>query len=213
MKHQFLVVGLGRFGSSVARTLERLGHEVLGLDLDARNVEDMKTELTHVAQGDATDPQLLRAIDIDQFEAAIVAIGNSFEASVLTTLALRQMAVPYVMAKAMSIEQVKVLELIGAHQVVFPEADAGELAAYQLVNRHLVDFLRLDDRTSVAAVEVGDWAGRSLRDLELRSGLCPLGVFRDGQVRPINGQEPLAPSDRVVLAGSIQALHSLARLT
>jgi trk system potassium uptake protein TrkA len=162
MRQQFLVVGLGRFGSNVARTLVSLGQEVLGLDIDGRRVEAMKGDLTHVAEGDAADPQVLQAIDIEQFEGAVVAISGNFEASVLTTLALVQAKAPYVMATARSAEAARALGLIGAHHVMFPEADAGEVAGYHLINRHLVDFLRLDDRTTVAAVEMGNWAGKSL---------------------------------------------------
>lgn len=212
MKQQFLVVGLGSFGSSVARSLTVLGQEVLALDIDERRVEDMKTEVTHVAQGDATEPQVFQAIDISQFEAAVVAIGDSFEASILTTLALKQANVPYVMARAVSVEQVRILQLLGADRVIFPEVDAGELAAYQLINRHMIGFLRLDEHTSVATVEVGSWAGTSPRVLEKETRLRALGVFRGGRVSPIGPDESLAQDDTVLLAGSNDDLHSIARL-
>lgn len=212
MKQQYLVIGLGRFGSSIALTLVSLGQEVLGLDVDGARVEELKTELTHVAQGNATDPELLQAIDIEQFDGAVVAIGDSFEANVLTTLALRETKVPYIIAVAKSWEQVRVLRLIGAHHVVFPSASAGELAAYRLVNRHVVDILRLDDSTSVAAVEVGNWTGKSVHDLESLCGLTALGVFRGGRLYPPGSTEQLAPEDKVLFVGGVGALQRLAQL-
>ena len=140
-----------------------------------------------------------------------MAIGQNFEASVLTTLNLRQANVPYVVAKARSPQQVRVLELTGAHQVVFPEQEAGELAAYRLVNRRRLDFLRLDARTSVAAAEVGTWVGRRLRDVERESGLTALGVYRGGRLLAVAQSDPLAREDRLVLAGANAALQEFAR--
>ncbi|MDP9382500.1 MAG: TrkA family potassium uptake protein [Chloroflexota bacterium] len=212
MKQQYLVAGLGRFGSSVARTLYGLGHEVLGIDLNERLCEDLKTEITHVVQGDATDLDVLRAIDIEQFEAAVVAIGTHFEASVLTTLRLKQVRVPYILAKAVSWEQVQVLQLTGAHRVIFPEEEAGEHAAYRLLNRHLVDYLRLDATVSVVAIEVGSWVGTNLADVERQSGLTALGVFRAGRMVAVADSDPLAPQDKLVLAGHNSALQALTRM-
>lgn len=211
MKGQYLVVGLGRFGASAARALTDLDQEVLGLDIDEHLCERIKGDMTHVVQGDARDPNVLRAIDVEQFEAAIVAMAGDFEASVLVTLNLRQMRVPYVLAEAASAEHLRVLELTGADRAVFPKQEAGDLAAYQVLNPHLLDILRLDQWTSIAAVAVGSWVGRNLRDVERASGLTGLGVFRQGQLVPIGRTDPLAVEDRIVLAGQTVALRRFAR--
>lgn len=206
---QFLVVGLGRFGAQVARTLVALGQEVLGLDVGLHECDELKDEVTHVVQGDATDAAVLRAIEIEQFEAAIVAIGQNFEASVLTTLGLSQAGVPYVVARAESAEQRRVLQLTGAHHVVFPEEDAGEVAAHYLLNHRLVDLLRLDARTAVFAVEVAEWAGASSEALALHRGMRALGVFRRGALLPMHPGVLLEAEDLLVLAGDPSRLREL----
>lgn len=211
-RQQFLVVGLGRFGASVARTLTALGQEVLGIERDDVLVDDLKGEITHAAQGDATDEQVLQAIDAAQFDVAVVAIGDDFEANVLATHALKQAGVGYVMSRAGSPEQVRILRLVGADTVVYPEEDAGDEAAYHLVNRHVQDFMRLDERSSVAAVRVGDWSYESVRDLERQCGLQALGVYRDGRVWPVDPQERLHRDDTLLLAGGLEGLQVLARL-
>lgn len=212
MKQQILVVGLGRFGASIARSLSALGQEVMGLDTRADLVEDVKADLTYAAQGDATDEQVLRAIEVTQFDAAVVAVGENFEASVLATHALKRAGVSYVLARASNAEQSRILSLVGADRVAFLEVDVGRLTAFQLVNRHLLSFMRLDDRTHVAAVRVGDWSFRSVHDVERTCGLTTLGVFRGGRIRPADPDAPLDDGDTLVLAGDLSGLQTLARM-
>lgn len=115
------VIGLGRFGSAVADSLTSMGHEVLGIDNNSANVQQWVDRLTHVVQADSTDVRALRQLGVDQFRHVVVSIGTDLEASVLTVLALQELGVPDIWAKALSKRHGLILERTGAHHVVYPE--------------------------------------------------------------------------------------------
>jgi trk system potassium uptake protein TrkA len=141
---QMIVLGLGRFGSSVAREAMRLGFEVLGVDGDGRRVQDLADDLTHVVQADTTDIEALRQLGADDFASAVVGIGTDIEASVLTTANLDDFGVPDIWAKAVTRPHGRILERVGAHHVIYPEHDMGRRLAH-LVGGHMLEWVRLDD--------------------------------------------------------------------
>ena len=120
-----VVIGLGRFGGAVALSLAELGHEVLGIDESADIVQSWADRLTHVVQADTTDSETLRRLGVREFSRAVVAIGTDIEASVLTVLALTDLGVPDIWAKALEPKHGRILERTGAHHVIYPEADIG----------------------------------------------------------------------------------------
>ena len=148
-KKPVLVVGLGRFGSAVAGSLMRMGHEVLGVDSDAQIVHALADELTQTVEADTTDPDALRALGAADFSAAVVGIGSDIEASVLTVLGLSDLKVPAIWAKATNENHGRILQRTGAHHIVFPEARMGERVAH-LLNGRLMDFIQFDDRFAIA---------------------------------------------------------------
>ena len=140
---EFLVCGLGRFGGALARELVDLGHEVLGVDADAKPVQDHAAILTHVVQADTTDPDAMQQIGAAEFKTAIVAIGTDMEASILTAALLVELGISRIVAKAITTPHGKILERVGAHRVVFPERDMGVRVAHTVTGR-TIDYIQLD---------------------------------------------------------------------
>lgn len=139
-----LVIGLGRFGSSLALTLVQMGHDVMAVDSDAQRVQDHMDGLTHVRQADCTSEVALRQMGAENVSTAVVCIGTDIESSVLATAALVEIGVPNIWAKAITKPHGKILELVGAHHVVFPESQMGERTAH-LVTGTIVEYISLDD--------------------------------------------------------------------
>ena len=166
---EVVVIGLGRFGSSLASTLIDMGHEVLGLDADADRVQEHAGLLTHVAQADTTNEQTLRQLGVGDAVTAVVAIGADVEASVLTTGALVDLGVPNIWAKALTRSHGRILERVGAHHVVFPEADMGARVA-RLVTGALIEYFALDEDFVLVETRVPkNLAGMKLGDTDLRA--------------------------------------------
>ena len=139
-----LVIGLGRFGASIALTLEKLGTEVLAIDTNEELVQKYSGQLTHVVRADATQPEVLDQVGGGDFSLAVVGVGTSIEASVLIAANLVDFGKPVIWAKAISAAHGRILQRIGCHHVVYPEADAGKRVAH-LVNGRLMDFIEFDD--------------------------------------------------------------------
>ncbi|CAM4268101.1 TrkA family potassium uptake protein [Paenibacillus alkaliterrae] len=169
-KNQFVIVGLGRFGSSVGRELIELGHEVLGIDKDEEAVQDMSSELTFAVSADCTDEEALRSLGVRNFDCGIVAIGDDIQASILTTILLKDLGVKKVVAKAISELHGRVLEKIGVDRVVYPERDMGIRVAHQLVSPNLLDYIELSKEYTIAELAVPQCLnGKSLHDLNPRA--------------------------------------------
>ena len=144
-----LVVGLGRFGGAVAETLTRLGSEVLAIDRDPRLVQDFAERITHAVEADSTDLEALRQLGVKDFHHAVVAIGSDLEASILTVAALVDIGIPNIWAKAVTEAHGRILERVGAHEVVFPERDMGERMAHRVTGK-MLDYIELDEGFSLA---------------------------------------------------------------
>lgn len=170
MKQQFVVVGLGRFGGAVCKTLVELGHEVIGIDRNMRRVQEFSGMLPFVYEADSTDEGVLRELGVHNVDHAIVAIGDDLQASILTTLILKDLGVPTVTAKAASEYHRRVLERIGADHIVQPERDTGVRVAHRLTNKNFVDYLELSPEFSlVEVVAPKEMHGKSLKQLNVRA--------------------------------------------
>ena len=198
-EREFLVIGLGRFGGGVARTLVDLGHEVLGVDRDAKLVQEFATHLTHVVEADSTDIEALRQLGAGEFGTAVVAIGTEVEASILTTGALVDLEVPRIVAKAISKPHGKILERIGADRVVFPERDMGVRVGHSLAGR-MIDYFQLDPGFAlVETTAPNEIVGKSLADAEVRRkyGITVVSI------KPEGGSFTYATPETVVNDGDI----------
>ena len=164
-----LVIGLGRFGSSLALTLEELGHEVVGVDMDARLVAEYRDQMSQTIEADTTSTETLRQIGATEVRHAIVAIGAHMEASILTTSALVDLGVPDVWAKALSQAHGRILERVGAHHVVLPERDMGRRVAH-LVTGQAHDYMELDDGFAlVETAPPAELVGRTIGQADVRN--------------------------------------------
>ncbi len=176
------VIGLGRFGGAVAASLASLGHEVLGIDQDAALVQEWSERLTHVVQADSTNAAALRQLGVHEFPHAVVGIGTNIEASVLTTLALSELEVPDIWAKAINRNHSRILDRTGAHHVVLPEAEMGERVAH-LVTGKMIDFIEFEDGFAIVKTRAPREAvGKTLAESGLRTryGITIVGIKRPG---------------------------------
>ena len=213
MSEQVLVVGLGRFGSALARELEALGHEVLAVDRSEEAVNDIAAEVTHAVQLDATDEDALKAVGAGDFGAAIVAISSNAEASIFATMALKSLGVPNVIAKAGSTLHGRILKRVGADRVVFPETEMGQRVAHSFNAPDVIDYLDLAPRFGIERVRPPEhFIGRSLRELALpsRLKLTPIALRRGDSVT-VNphADERLREGDELVLIGRDEQLEHL----
>lgn len=184
---EFVVVGLGRFGSSVAETLTQYGHDVLGIDCSAERVQHLSRDLPHIVQLDATNAEALRQIGIGQFETAVVAISSDFESNLLATVLLRRFGVGHIITKARTRLQKTILLEVGAAQVILPEHDAGVHLARRLSSQHFIDFLEIKDGISIVEVMAPNHlVGCTLAESHLRQrlGLNVIAVNRGKSMVP-----------------------------
>lgn len=190
---KIVVVGLGKFGSTLAVNLSRQGAEVLAVDRNTRRVEAVADDVTVAVGFDATDLTNLKAYDAGSMDVGMVAIGGNFESSVLVTMHLKNLGIPQVYAKALNDMQDAVLRMVGADQVIKPEEDMGERLANHLIHDSVVDFVELPLGFSLKRIKVpADWVDQSLADLQLlgRFKLNLVQVRRTGSV-PGEGEDPV----------------------
>ena len=205
-----LIVGLGRFGASMALNLESLGTNVLAIDKRADLVQDYSGKLTHVVEADATNIEALNQVGASSFDVAVVGVGTSIEASVLITANLVDLAGPVIWAKAISVAHGKILERIGAHHVVFPEKDAGQRVAH-LVNGRLLDYIEFDDGWAIVKMHPPrEIQGFSLGDSDIRTkyGVTVVGVKSPG--RDFTYAEPetvVSSHDTLIVSGHTELIE------
>jgi trk system potassium uptake protein TrkA len=165
----FAVLGLGRFGSSVARELSEIGYEVVAVDKDSERVQDVADVVVQAVQADTTDERALEKMGIKNVDVAIVSIGQDVQASILTTLQLKSMGVKKVWAKAQNELHGRVLEKVGADRVVYPERDMGVRVAHSLVSVNLLDYIEVAPDYSIAETIVPQrFANKTLGEIDLR---------------------------------------------
>ena len=208
----FAVLGLGRFGSSVALTLARMGHEVIAVDVSEEKVQAVASVVTHAAQADTTDEVAMRALGMRNVDVAVVSIGD-LEASVLTTLVLRSQGVKSIVAKAVSDAHGRVLDKVGADKVVYPERDMGFRVAHNLVSGNFIDYLELVPGYSIVELMApASFFSRTLRQLDLRArlGVSIIAIRRgeDIEVGP-GADDKIQEGDILVAMGRDDMLDSI----
>lgn len=212
MPKQYAVIGLGRFGTSVARTLYSLGREVLAIDTSEERLKYVADEVTHTLLADTTDANILKNLGIANFDVVIVAIGENVQANIMTTLLLKELGVKFVVAKALNKMHGRVLEKVGADRVVFPERDMGKRVAHNLVAANLVDFIELAQGFRIIeVVALKEMVGKSLQNLNFRAkyGVNVLLIKRaTGETLFSPGaSDQILEGDVLVMAGEKAALN------
>ena len=209
---QFLVIGAGRFGSAVARTLYNLGHEVVIVDRSEDAVEEVMNEVTHAAIVDATDEDALRKLGCGNFDAVVVAIGANLEANILATVAAKTCGAKYVVSKVASGLAAQVLAKVGADEVIRPEHDMGVRVARQLATPSILDAFNLGADHGVIEVDVRKRLTGTIAELQLgkRFGVQAIAVNREGKVEVgLHGDFELKPGDKVVMIGRNDAIDRI----
>lgn len=200
------VIGLGRFGTSVAKTLAELGYEVLAIDRDERTVAVASEYVTLAAQGDGTDQDLLEQLNVPDSDVVVVAQGENLEASVLSTLLLKKLKVPWVVSKAKTTLHGELLHKVGADRVVFPEMDAGIRLAHSLGVRHITDYITLSNTGGIAKIEApANLVGHTIESLmkDREGKLNVLLIKRGTQLITVpHFQETIRPMDELVIVGA-----------
>lgn len=215
------MIGLGRFGSAVARALVEMGQDVIGIDSDPENVARLSDIMTHVIEADATDEKALRAAGIRDVDAAIVSIGENVEASLLIVMSVKELGIEKVIAKATTALHGRILEKIGVSRVIFPERDMGIRLAHSLIVPGVVDYIELSRDFSLVELPAPDeFIGKTLRQLELRArlALTLVAIRRSGpgeqettRISP-GPDEPIRAGDMLILLGSNERLANLEKV-
>lgn len=170
MKKEFVVIGLGRFGGSIVRELIEQDADVMAIDKDSERVDEFASIATQAVVADTTDESVLKSLGIRNFEHVIVAIGENIQASILTTLMLKEIGVKKITVKAQNDYHAKVLDKIGADKVVHPERDMGIRIAHNMLSNNVLDYLELSDEHSIMEVKANEkLAGYTLMGLDIRA--------------------------------------------
>lgn len=211
-RKQFLVAGLGLFGTSVAVTLQGLGYEVYALDSDESLVQDLSSQLTYVVSGDASDRKTLQALPLEDIDVAVVAIGN-VERNMMTTMLLKELGIKQVVAKAINNLHGAMLSKIGADKVVYAERDMGERVAHNLISAGVMDYIELSGEISVMSLPIPtEFIGKNLieADLRRRYDVNVVAIKREGRtlVNP-KAQEVFQPEDEIVVLGTHEGVKRM----
>jgi trk system potassium uptake protein len=216
MANQYAVIGLGRFGLSIANKLYESNQEVLGVDVNEEKVEESNQCVTHAVIADSTDPEALKSIGIRNFDTVIVAIGNDIQASILSVLLLKELGVKKVIAKAINKLHGQVLKKVGADWVVFPERDMGIRVAHQLLSPNVLNFIEISKNYSVEEVKIPDrMMEKTLRELDLRAkfNLSVIAIRHDDDINiSPSPDEKIYHGDVLVVIGENRDLEKFANL-
>jgi len=208
-----VVIGLGRFGRSVAESLAHLGHDVLAIDERPEIVQELSAILPHVVQANTTNVETLRQLGVAEFRHGVVAIGTDLENSVLSVLALSELGVPDIWAKAVSDRHGKILEKTGAHHVIYPEKTMGERVAH-LVTSKIIDFIEFDDDFAIAKTRApADVLNKTLAESALRRiyNVTVVGVKRPGEDFTYGQPDTMVrPGDLLIVAGPTREVQAFA---
>ena len=217
-KKQIVVIGLGRFGSSVARSLYNLGHDVLAIDTDGDRVQDMMGQVTYPVTGDASNETVLRELGVQEYDAAVVSIGSDIVSSVMTCVLLQVMGVPYLVARAQNELHANTLERIGVHKVVHAESEMGVRLAHSMFNPNVQEYMELAPNFGISRLSIPDtFVNKTLRDLGFSSprdkyGLAVLAIKRgkDITLNP-DSDDRLRSGDTLLLAGQDEMFERFER--
>ena len=216
MSKQFAVIGMGLVGTSLIRTLDSLGHEVLGVDRNEDLIQDSSDELpnVHLVAADATERTVLRDLGLEELDGAAVTIGEgNVEANVLVTLILKDLGVPLIFSRANDSLHARVLERVGADHVVQPEKEFGEFLARQMASPGIQDYLDLGEDEALIEIEVpNEWVGKTLKDLQLhrKKDLTVLAIKNKGQGGALPQPDtPLEEGTVLVVGGSKKELDKI----
>ncbi|WP_249705556.1 potassium channel family protein [Bacillus zhangzhouensis] len=214
-KKEFAVIGLGRFGGSICKALSEEGLEVLAMDLNEDRVNEYAQIASHAVIGDSTDEAVLKNLGMRNFDHVIVAIGENIQASILTTIILKELGVKLVTVKAQNDYHEKLLNKIGADRVVHPERDMGKRIAHKIITNNVIDYLELSDEYGLIEVEAnGHLENQSLLDLDIRAryqiNIVAIKRGKEVIISPL-AHEQIQKNDILIVIGAMKDIARFER--
>ncbi|MTI61190.1 MAG: TrkA family potassium uptake protein [Firmicutes bacterium] len=210
---QYIVIGLGNFGASVAKTLVDKGYNVLAIDKNKEKVQELANTVTHAVEADATDEEVLKTLGVRNFDLAVVSIGNNIHANVLTTLLLKELGVSYVIVKAQDNLHGNLLSKVGADRIIYPERDMGVRIAHNLISSNVMDYLEFSPNYSIIELPVtASMVGKNLAELKIGSqyNLNLVAIKRKGEINiSVRNDISFSSGDIMVVFGSNNDLKEL----
>ena len=211
----YAVIGLGRFGCSVARTLISLGYEVVGVDISEKIVKELSHSLNHIISADTRDEEVLKSLGIQDFDAVVVAIGQDIEANILTSMILKQLGVRRVIVKANSEVHGEVLRKIGVDKVIYPERETGEKVAKNLVGAVFFDYLELSPNYSIVQfIAPKKFVDKTLGELDLRAklGIYVMAIKKGDKIVVAPGADAkIEENDLLIVLGEKENVNRISR--
>ena len=207
------IIGLGRFGGTLAKQVAALGHEVVGIDIEETLVQKLAPYLTHSIVGDFSDEDTIRQLNLQELDVVVIAIGDNLKAKLLSAMVLKELHTPYIVAKASTTMESKLLERVGADLIIFPEMDMAERVAQMLTRENIVDYFQLSQ--DIGLVEMGIpqfMVGHTLVELDIRKhyNVNIVAVKRDKNViAPPNPNNPLQDDDMLIVIGRNEDITKL----
>lgn len=204
----FAVIGLGRFGTSVAKVLAELGNEVLAIDKNPEVIREIASIVTYAVEADVMDEKALRELGLGNVDAVVVSIGSDLESSIMATLISKELGVKKVIAKALTELHGKVLSKIGADRIIYPERDMGIRVAHNLTSKNILDYIEFSPDFSIVEIEaIEDWVGKDLKGLRLRNkyGVNIIAIRRDNHtnISP-TAEDNIEAGDILIIVGSTE---------
>ncbi len=210
-----LLIGLGRFGRHMAQKLYDLHHQVLAVDKDERRVQDALPYVTNAEIGDATDPALIDALGVREFDLCVVTMGHDLQASLEITSLLKKRGAPFVLTRVARDAHAQFLLACGADEVIYPEKQMAIWAAVRYSSNHIFDYIRLSPEHAIYETEIPDsWIGHTVVDLAVRQKyhLNILAIRKNGQVIPMPGPtHQFSQDERIILLGSEKDVQKFVR--
>lgn len=213
MVKSFIVFGLGRLGSTVAKTLYNMQNDVLAVDMNPERVKYVSENVTTAIEADLMDEDVFDDLGLSNFDCAVIAIGSSLDSAIMATIACVEAGIPLIVAKAPTKRYGHILKRLGAHTIIYPEIDMGMRLAKQLTDNGITDYFELSDDYGIVEYEVAeDWVGKSIRELQLRRefnvNVIAIRRSKDLIVRRV-AEEELQRNDIIIFFGSDDDLKKL----
>lgn len=209
----FAVIGLGRFGTEVAKSLAELGNEVLAIDRDPEAIKDVSSLVTYAVEADVMDEGVLKDLGISNMDAVVVSIGSNLEASVMATLLSKEIGVKRILAKAQTKLHGRLLKKIGADRIIYPEIEMGNRVAHNLTSKNILDYIELSPEFSIIELNALEkWVGKSLKTLRLRNkyGVNVIAIKKDEKINiSPRSEDTIEEGDIIIIIGSLDDIKNI----
>lgn len=213
MEKNVVVFGAGRFGTALAEELFQQDVEVMIIDQNFEKIQEIANHVTTAIQCDLADENAVKELGLSNFDIGVIAIGSDLESSIISTMVAKDAGIPRVIAKASTMMQARILEKLGADQIIFPEIDMGERLARSITGKNIIEYIRLSDRYSMLELNVhSNWVGKTLQEMDFRNvhHVNVVAIKRNEEMILENvGSTKLQKDDLLISIGTVQSIESI----